>query len=122
MAYRLAADGVLIVHLLFIAFVIFGGLAALKYAWLAFAHIPAAAWGAYTELMGRVCPLTTLEVKLRLAGGGTGYSESFIEHYLEPVIYPAGLTRGLQLALGTFVISVNVVVYGLFAYRRWRLR
>ena len=120
MAYQLAADGVLIVHLLFIAFVIFGGIAVFWFPWVAFAHVPAAAWGAYTELTGRVCPLTTLEVELRRAGGGAGYSESFIEHYLEPVIYPAGLTRGLQLAMAAFVIAVNIAMYGLFFYRRGR--
>uniref|UniRef100_UPI00391CBF55 DUF2784 family protein n=1 Tax=Accumulibacter sp. TaxID=2053492 RepID=UPI00391CBF55 len=46
----------------------------------------------------------------------------FIEHYLLPIIYPAELTRDLQLALAAGVIVVNVGVYGWLLYRRRRSR
>lgn len=119
MTYRLLADSVLILHLLFIGFVIFGGLIALRYAWVMLVHIPAACWGAFIELTGRVCPLTTLEVWLRHAAGDAGYADSFIEHYLLPIIYPPGLTRSIQFELAGFVILINVVIYGWLLYRRW---
>lgn len=118
MIHRLLADGVLLLHLLFIGFVVFGGFIALRRAWVALVHIPAACWGAFVELSGRYCPLTTLEVGYRRAAGGAGYPDSFIEHYLVPVIYPAGLTRGVQLWLAGFVILVNAAIYGWLLYRR----
>lgn len=119
MTYRLLADSVLVLHLLFIGFVIFGGLIALRSAWVALVHIPAACWGAFIELTGRVCPLTTLEIGLRRAAGDAGYSDSFIEYYLLPIIYPAGLTRSIQFWLAGFVILINVAIYGWFLYRLW---
>ncbi len=117
MAYRLLADSVLILHLLFIGFVIFGGFIALRFTWVALAHIPVACWGVFIELTGGVCPLTTLEVSLRRAAGDAGYSDSFIEHYLLPIIYPAGLTRSIQFELAGFVILINVAIYGWLLYR-----
>lgn len=122
MTYRLLADSTLVLHLLFIGFVICGGLMALRTPRLALLHIPAACWGAFIELTGRVCPLTTLEVALRRAAGEAGYSESFIEHYLLPIIYPPGLTRGIQFGLAAFVILSNVSIYGYYFYRRWLVR
>lgn len=119
MIYRFLADSVLILHLLFIGFVVFGGLFALRSPWIALAHLPAACWGAFIELTGRLCPLTLLEVGLRQTAGYAGYSGSFIEHYLLPVIYPAGLTRDIQFCLAGFVILINVAIYGVLVYRLW---
>jgi hypothetical protein len=117
MIYRFLADSVLIVHLLFIGFVIFGGLVALRFPLIALVHIPAACWGAYIELAGGLCPLTVIEVGFRRTAGEAGYSGSFVEHYLLPIIYPAGLTRDVQLWLAGFVILINVAIYSRFVYR-----
>ncbi|MGZ4997077.1 MAG: DUF2784 domain-containing protein [Methylobacter sp.] len=117
MLYQFLADSVLIVHLLFIGFVIFGGLFALRFPWIALVHIPAACWGAYIELAGGLCPLTTIEVGLRRMAGDAGYSGSFVEHYLLPIIYPAGLTRDIQFWLAGFVVLINVAIYSKFVYR-----
>ena len=122
MPYHLLADCVLLLHILFIGFVVFGGLIALRHTWVALVHIPAACWGAFVELSGRVCPLTTLEVGFRRAAGDAGYSDSFIEHYLLPVIYPSGLTRSIQFWLAGFVILTNAGIYGWFLYRLWASR
>lgn len=119
MVYRLLADSVLIIHFLFIGFVVFGGFFARRSPWIALAHIPAALWGAYIELTAGLCPLTVLEVGFRRMAGDAGYSGSFIEHYLLPIIYPAGLTREVQLGLAGFVILINVTVYGMLVYRLW---
>jgi hypothetical protein len=118
MTYRVLADAVLILHLAFILFVVLGGwLVAIrpKLIWL---HLPVVAWGALVELMGLTCPLTPLENWLRDRGGETGYSGGFIDHYLTPLMYPAGLTRRMQLALGAFVIAINLAAYALIWYRR----
>lgn len=111
MLYRFLADAVLLLHLAFIAFVVLGGLLALKSPWAAVVHVPAAVWGAYVELSGRICPLTPLENRLRAIGGEAGYGGGFVEHYLLPLIYPGGLTRGVQLALAIAVVAINAVVY-----------
>ena len=118
MAYRILADLVVGVHALFVVFVVAGGLLALRWPWVAAAHLPAAVWGALIEFRGWICPLTPLEKSLRASAGQAGYQGGFIDHYLLPVLYPAGLTRGLQLVLGSLVIAVNLVVYGLLL-RRW---
>jgi hypothetical protein len=65
-----------------------------------------------------ICPLTPLEQSLRRAAGEAGYSGSFIEHYLLPVIYPAGLDERMQYILGALVIVINLAVYGWVLFRR----
>ncbi|AYC33610.1 DUF2784 domain-containing protein [Pseudomonas cavernae] len=117
--YRLAADAVVVVHGLFILFVLCGGLLVLRWPRLAWLHLPAAGWGALVELRHLVCPLTPLENSLRQAAGEAGYATGFVEHYLIPLIYPPGLTVQVQLWLGGAVILVNLVVYG-WLWLRWR--
>ncbi|MEF8700262.1 MAG: DUF2784 domain-containing protein [Candidatus Accumulibacter sp. UW20] len=120
MSDRLLADGVVVLHLVFIAFVIGGGLLVLRWPWLALLHLPAACWGVLVELNGWICPLTPLENRLRQAAGDAGYQESFVEHYLLPILYPAGLTRTTQFALATAVMLINLVIYAYFARRLTR--
>jgi len=109
---RIAADAVLIVHLAFIVFVVAGGLLALRWRWAPCVHVPAALWGGYVELAGRICPLTWMENSLRRRAGEAGYAESFIDHYLVAIIYPEGLTPEMQAGLGVAVVVVNAAVYG----------
>ncbi len=111
MIYPLLADLVLLVHVAFVLFVVCGGLAVLRRRRLAWLHLPAAAWGGIIELKGWVCPLTYLENALRRLGGEAGYGGSFIEQYLEPVLYPLGLTPNLQLVLGAGVLGLNAPLY-----------
>jgi hypothetical protein len=117
---RLAADAVALVHFAFVLFVVFGGLLAWRWPRLAWLHLPAAAWGASIELAGWMCPLTPLENQLRQAAGAAGYPGGFIDHYLWPLLYPAGLTRETQWALGAGVLLLNGVVYGVLLVRRAR--
>jgi hypothetical protein len=116
MLYRIAADGLVLFHLMFILFVLFGGLLVLKWRHLIWWHLPAAAWGVAVEVFHLACPLTEWENRMRLAAGQTGYGGGFIEHYVWPVIYPAGLTPAIQLGLGAVVLVINVGVY----FRVWR--
>jgi hypothetical protein len=116
---QLLADVVVLAHLGFVVFVMIGGLAVLRWPRLAWVHVPAAAWGALIEFAGWICPLTPLENALRQAGGGSAYAGGFIDHYVAGVLYPVGLTRGLQIALGSFAVLVNVLIYWR-AVRRWR--
>ena len=118
MPYRFAADAVLAAHLAFVLFVVFGGLLVLRMPRLAWLHLPAVAWAAFVELSGSICPLTPLEVTLRRGAGEAGYGGDFVEHYLVALIYPAGLTRELQMAIGAAVVLINLFVYFLLWRRR----
>jgi hypothetical protein len=118
---RLLATLVVVVHLAFVAFVVAGGVLALRWPRVVWLHLPAAAWGALITFAGIVCPLTPLENWLRVRGGGSGYDTGFLEHYLLPVLYPVAMTRGLQVATGVFVIAVNVLVYWRVFRRRRKL-
>lgn len=111
MFYHLAANAVAVLHFAFIVFVVLGGFAVLKWPKLAWVHLPAAIWGALIEFAGWYCPLTDLENHLLRKAGAAGYDEGFIEHYLFAVIYPDGLTRGVEIALGIFVVAVNAGIY-----------
>ena len=111
------ADLVLVVHFVFVLFVILGGLLVLRWPRVAYLHIPAAVWGAAIELAGWICPLTPLENSLRLQAGGAAYSGGFIEHYILPVLYPSELTRDVQLILGFLVIAFNVTIYA-YVFRK----
>jgi hypothetical protein len=118
MLLRWAADAVVLLHLLFILFVLGGGLLVLRWPRLALLHLPAAAWGVAVELLHLYCPLTPLENRLRQAAGQAGYDGGFVEHYLIPLIYPAGLTPQTQLWLGALVLAINLPVY---LWLLWRL-
>ncbi|HEX3631237.1 MAG TPA: DUF2784 domain-containing protein [Casimicrobiaceae bacterium] len=121
MPYRFAADAVLAVHLAFVLFVTCGGLLVLRIPRLAWLHLPAVAWAAFVELSGSICPLTPLELALRRGAGEAGYGGDFFEHYLVALIYPAGLTRELQMAIGAAVLLINLVVYFVL-WRRQSIR
>lgn len=118
MLYRFLADLVVLLHVSFVLFVVLGGLFALRWPRAAWIHLPAAVWGAWVEFSQTICPLTPLENHLRHLGGQAGYSGGFIEHYIIPVLYPAGLNRGIQLGLGLFVLVLNVTVYAVIWRRR----
>ena len=118
MLYRLLADAVVVLHFAFVLFVVLGGLLALRWPRAAWFHLPAALWGAGIEFVQGICPLTPLENHLRRLGGDAGYAGGFVEHYVLPALYPAGLTRGVQLGLGLFVVGLNVGVYWVVWRRR----
>ena len=118
MIYLLLADVLVVLHFGFIVFVVLGALTVFRWPKMVWAHIPCALWGAWIELSGGICPLTPLEVRFRRMGGTEGYTGGFIEHYLVPIVYPAGLTRTHQLVLGGLVVAVNAGLYVFLVWRR----
>ena len=118
MVYHILADLVVVIHLLFVLFVMLGGLLVLRWRVCAWIHIPAVFWAALIEFSGWICPLTPLENHLRIKGGGSGYETGFIEHYIIPLLYPAQLTRTMQIVLGLLVMVVNLVIY-LWVWHRY---
>jgi hypothetical protein len=116
----LLADLVLALHFAFVMFVALGGFLVLKRPVVAWAHVPAALWGAGIEFTGGICPLTPLENALRARAGVAAYEGDFVARYLLPVLYPEGLTREAQLVLGAAVVVVNAVLYGIALRARAR--
>ncbi|MCT9126055.1 DUF2784 domain-containing protein [Cupriavidus gilardii] len=114
------ADAVVVLHLLFVAFVVAGGALLWRWPRVAWLHLPAALWGATVEWTGWICPLTPLENRLRLAAGEQGYAGGFVEQYLLPLLYPQALTREMQLWLGALVVGINVAVYALWWWSQRR--
>ena len=118
MLYRLLADLVVVVHFVFVAFAVAGGLLVLRWPRLVWVHMPSAVWGALIEIFGWLCPLTPLEKYLRRLGGEAGYAGGFVERYIFPILYPRGLTRTHQIVLGLLVLAVNLAIYGYLLWRR----
>ena len=118
MPYTLLADLLVVVHFVFVAFIILGGLAAGRWAWVVWLHLPAVCWGVGIEWTGGICPLTPLETWLRIQAGEAAYETDFVAQYLLPLLYPVGLTRATQFTLGSAVLLVNGLIYGLL----WRQR
>jgi hypothetical protein len=93
----LAADLVLLVHLLFVAFVI-GGLALIllgklrrwawvRNPWFRAAHLGAIGIVVLQSWAGAICPLTTLEMALRARAGDAVYAGSFVAFWLQELLY-----------------------------------
>lgn len=118
MKYSIAADAVMLLHFCFIAFALLGSFLVHWKPWVFWMHLPALAWGAWIEASGRICPLTPLENHFRDLAGQTTYGEGFITHYLGPIIYPAGLTRGTQFLILGILIGVNLIGYSLVIAKR----
>ena len=114
--YGVLAELTVLVHLGFIIYVIFGGLLAIRWPRSIWVHLPVLIWGVGVELTGWVCPLTPLENHFRAQAALQGYQGGFIEHYLIAVIYPAGLTRQVQIGLGAALFAFNIVIYAVI----WR--
>ena len=112
---------VVALHLAFILFAVLGGLLTFRWRWMPWVHLPAVAWAAFVEVTGRICPLTLLENSVRRARGVAGYEGDFIEQYLLPIVYPAGLTREIQLALALLLVAANVAIYTALWRSRTRL-
>src|SRR6478672_4158019 len=107
MLYQMAASLLAILHLGFILFVAVGALLVLRWRWVMYLQLPAALWGALIEIMQWECPLTTWENAALRRAGESGYSEGFIAHHVFGIIYPHGLTRGVEIAIAVFVTVVN---------------
>ncbi len=122
MLFQIAAGVVLLVHLAFIGFAVLGAALAICWRWVPYVHLPAVGWAFFVEVTGQICPLTAIENEMRARAGQSGYSEGFIEHYLVPLIYPAGLTPSVQYWLAGGVVVINAAIYGWLIWRRREVR
>lgn len=117
MSNALLADMMLLLHLAFILFAIFGGLLVLFRHWFAWIHIPAVLWAAVVNMTPWLCPLTPWENYFRKLAGEEGYSGGFVAHYIAPLIYPGHMSFDLILTLAIAVVVWNLLVYGFVIYK-----
>ena len=109
--YSALAVVVLVLHGLFILWVVFGALLAWSYPALRWLHITSLIWGILTELLPWPCPLTLLENWLEAKAGISPYQGGFLLHYLDKLIYPD--ISPIALTIGGVVVCVlNLAIYG----------
>lgn len=125
MLYRVLADMAVAVHFLFIVFVILGGFLIFRSPRVAWVHVPSFLWGSGISLFGWVCPLTYLENDLRAKAAVHGYTTSFVEEYMLPLVYPERVFGDFPkdgfIVIGIFVLALNAIIYWrLLRYRHHR--
>ncbi len=107
----------LILHFLFIGFVVFGGLLISRYKDVIWLHLPAVVWAIGISVFGWQCPLTPLEKWFLELADYPAYTGSFIEEYLLTSIYHGSLTRLHQYLIASGVLMINTYFYGSLIYR-----
>lgn len=109
--YRIAADLVVLVHFLWILFLICGAFIGRRYRLVKIFHMSGLGFAVIMQIYGWYCPLTHLEMWLRQKHDPSlTYSGSFIIHYIEKVIY-IQLSPGIIFALTLTMIVVSGFVY-----------
>lgn len=108
--------GVLIVHALFILWVIFGALLTTSHPILRWVHVVSLVWGVLVELLPWPCPLTLLENWLEMRAGIQPYSGPFLVHYMDKIVYPDVSGTALTIA-GVMICCLNL---GFYTRQIWR--
>ena len=114
------AEAVLVVHLLFILWVIGGVLLVRLYPELRWAHIGSLAYSIFIEVVPwPPCPLTLLEQMLENRAGAAAYHGPFLLHYLDELVYP-NVKPALLVSVAVAFCFANLVYY-VFAWRNRKL-
>lgn len=114
--YSACAIVILVLHLAFIAWVVFGAALTRNRPMLTAVHIFSLIWALLVEVFPFSCPLTLAENWLEWHAGTTPYHGGFLLHYLDLLVYP-NLPPILLTVAAALVVAVNVFIYG----RRWRM-
>jgi hypothetical protein len=117
MPYLLVADAVLLLHVLFVVFVVAGlvlilagrlmSWAWVRNWWFRVTHLAAIGVVVLQSWLGVICPLTKLEMALRERAGDTTYAGGFVSHWLETILYyraPAWVFAAVYTAFGAMVL------------------
>ena len=89
-AYTALAGFVAVAHFAYLAVLVFGSVAALRWRRLLVLHLGAVAWGVGAVVFRYDCPLTSLELRLRELAGMSSYDDGFIRHFLHGELFPNG--------------------------------
>ena len=109
--YSALATAVLLLHALFILWVIFGALLTRSRPLLRWLHIASLVWGILTEVLPWPCPLTLLENWLEGRAGVEPYQGGFLLHYLDKLVYP-DISANLLTIAGVIVCVSNLAFHG----------
>lgn len=117
MPYKALADIVVLIHLLWIVFLILGAVWGRKKTTVRIFHLSGLGFAVLMQAMGWYCPLTHLEAWLREKHApGAAYPGSFIVHYAERLIY-------IDLSPKTiFIMTVLLVALNIVLYLGWKKR
>jgi hypothetical protein len=111
MFYLLAADIVVLLHFLWIVFLIFGAFIGRKYKWVKIVHIVGVIFALFIQVFGWYCPLTHIETWLRRMHDPTqSYTGSYIVYYVERIVY-IGLSPNVILIMTIFLTLVSAWIY-----------
>jgi Protein of Unknown function (DUF2784) len=113
--YSALAVCVLVVHALFILWIIFGALLGRKRPFLRWLHIASLVWGILVEVLPWPCPLTLLENWLEMKAVVEPYHGGFLLHYLDKLVYP-------DLSATTLTVAGIVICVGNLAFYAWQMR
>jgi hypothetical protein len=115
MFYRVAADSVVAIHLLWIIFIILGAIPGRKWWLIRQFHLASIIFSLMLQTFGWICPLTHLEVWLRQQQAiELGYTKGFIAHYLEKIIYLE--VDPMNIMIGTCI----VIIFSILIYAPWK--
>jgi hypothetical protein len=117
MDYRLLVSAVLVAHFAFLAYVVLGGLPAIRWPRLFWPHVAAAGWGLLVTVFPVTCPLTWAESWARRRAGEVAPRRGFIDRYIEGSLYPARYAELVRV-----LVALVVVASWLLVYRGWRSR
>lgn len=109
-SYLVLADAILIAHLLYIAWVIFGAIFTRGRPWLAGVHIATIVWGIITETTSAPCPLTIAESWCEVHAGVTPYHGPFLLRCLDATVYP-NVPLELLVTVAVIVCAFNLGIY-----------
>jgi len=108
--YTSLAIFVLLLHALFILWVVFGALLTRSHPFLRWLHVVSLMWGILTELLPWPCPLTLLENWLEGKAGVEPYQEGFLLHYLDKLVYP-DISASVLTVAGVVICALNLAFY-----------
>lgn len=111
MTYRILADFVVLIHFLWIIFLISGAFWGRKYRLIKYFHISGLGFAFLIQIFGWYCPLTHLEIWLRSKHEPSlSYTGSFIIHYVEKLVY-IELQSWIIFLLTLVIAGVSFFVY-----------
>ena len=105
-----AADAVVVLHLLWIVFLILGAIPGSRWAWVKWLHLAALAFSIALQTFSWICPLTHLEAWLRTLGGAQPYEGTFIRRYVEQIVY-VEIPRSALFAGTLIVVALSLWLY-----------
>jgi hypothetical protein len=109
--YSVLAISVLLLHALFILWVVFGALLTRSRPILRWLHVGSLVWGILTELLPWPCPLTLLENQLEATASIQPYQGGFLLHYLDKLVYP-DISSTLLTIAAVIICALNLAFYG----------